>query len=190
MDPWVLIVLLSTCIAAGQHISGKVVLPSGAEVLRSVPGTWMRDHIDEWHCQNPGQMGAMQMFFEVTAKATAPSETLADQSYSNHLAWNVGHEPGMVLVAAYALNRQARPRPKVVVDSQPLRNHSCAGQGEHAGGASSKAAPQARQNEAPPQENQGSFTANRNQDQGKPLKPTHLYAAAPDATNSSVPGPV
>ena len=27
-------------------------------------------------------------------------------------------------------------------------------------------------------------------DQGKPLEPTHPYAAAPDATNSSVPGPV
>ena len=190
MDPWVLIVLLSTCIAVGQHISGKVVLPSGAEVLHSVPGTWLRDHIDEWHRQNPGQMGAMQMFFEVTAKATAPLETLADQSYSNHLARNVGHEPGMVSVAAYALNRQAHPRPKVVVDSQPLRNHGHAGQGKHAGGASSKAAPQVRQNEAPPQENQGSFTANQNQDQGKPLEPTHPYTAAPDATNSSVPGPV
>ena len=100
------------------------------------------------------------MFFKVTAKATAPSETLADQSYSNNLVWNVGHEPGVVSAVAYALNRQACPCPKVVVDSQPPRNHGRAGQGEHAGGASSKVTPQARQNEAPPQENQGSFTAN------------------------------
>ena len=100
------------------------------------------------------------MFFEVTAKATAPSETLADQSYSNNLAWNVGHEPGVVSAAAYTLNRQACPRPKVVVDSQPPCNHGRAGQGEHTGGASSKVAPQARKNEAPLQENQGSFTTN------------------------------
>ena len=112
------------------------------------------------------------MFFEVTAKATAPSETLADQSYSNHPARNVGHEPGVVSAAAYALNRQARPRPEVVIDSQPPRNRGRAGQGEHADGASSKVAPQARQNEAPPQDNQGSFAANRNQDRGKSLEPT------------------
>ena len=78
----------------------------------------------------------------------------------------------------------------MVVDSQPLRNRGRAGQGEHAGGASSKAAPQARQNEAPLQDNQGFFAANRNQDRGKPLEPTHPYAATPDATNGSVPGPV
>ena len=135
-------------------------------------------------------MGAAQMFFKVMAKVTAPSEILADQSYSNHPAWNVGHEPSVVSVAAYALNQQAHPHPKVVVDSQPLHNRGHAGQGEHTSSASSKAALQVRQNEAPPQENQGSFTVNQNQDQGKPLEPTHLYAATPDATNSSVSGPV
>ena len=84
--------------------SSKVVLPSGAEVPRGIPGTWLRDHVDEWHCQNPGQMGAAQMFFEVTAKVTVPSETLADQSHSNHLAQNMGHKPGVVSAVAYALN--------------------------------------------------------------------------------------
>ena len=170
--------------------SGKVVLPSGVEVPHGIPGTWLYDHIDEWHHQNPGQMGAAQMFFKVMAKVTAPSEILADQSYSNHPAWNVGHEPSVVLVAAYALNQQAHPHPKVVVDSQPLHNHGHVGQGEHTSSASSKAALQVRQNEAPPQENQGSFTVNQNQDQEKPLEPTHPYAATPDATNSSVSGPV
>ena len=114
----------------------------------------------------------------------------SDDTYSNHPARNAGHEPGVVSAAAYALNRQARPRPEVVIDSQPPRNRGRTGQGEHAGGASSKAAPQVRQSEAPPQDNQGSFAANRNQDRGKPLEPTHPYAATPDATNGSVPGPV
>ena len=45
------------------------------------------------------------MFFEVMVKATVPSETLADQSYSNHPVRNVGHKPGVVSAAAYALNR-------------------------------------------------------------------------------------
>ena len=99
-----------------MSVSGKVVLPSGAEVLCGIPGTWLRNCVDEWHHQNPGQMGATQMFFEVTAKVTAPSETLADQPYSNHPARNVGHEPGVVSAAAYALNRQVRPHPEVVVD--------------------------------------------------------------------------
>jgi hypothetical protein len=143
--------------------SGKVVLPSGAEVPRGIPGTWLRDRVDKWHCQNPGQMGAVQMFFEVTAKATAPSETAADQSYSNHPAWHVGREPGVVSAEAYALNRQQCPCPEVVINSQPPRNRGRAGQSEDASGGSGKAAPQARQNEGPPP-NQGSFAANRNQD--------------------------
>ena len=84
--------------------SSKVVLPSGVEVPRGIPGMWLRDHVDEWHRQNPGQMGAAQMFFEVMAKVTVPSETLADQSHSNHLAQNVGHKPGVVSAVAYALN--------------------------------------------------------------------------------------
>ena len=29
--------------------SGKVVLPSGAEVLCGIPGMWLHDRIDEWH---------------------------------------------------------------------------------------------------------------------------------------------
>ena len=180
----------SKCNLKCSSVSSKVVLPSGAKVPHGIPGAWLRDRIDEWHRQNPGQMGAVQMLFEVTVKVTVPSETLADQSYSNHPAWNVGHEPGVVSAAAYALNRQARPCPEVVVDPQPPCNCGRAGQGEHTSGASSKVAPQARQNEAPPQENQGSFAANQNQDRGKPLEPTHPYAAASDATNGSVPGPV
>jgi hypothetical protein len=143
--------------------SGKVVLPSGAEVPRGIPRTWLRDRVDKWHCQNPGQMGAVQMFFEVTAKATVPLETAADQSYSNHPARHVGREPGVVSAEAYALNRQQCPRPKVVINSQPPRNRGRAGQSEDASGGSGKAAPQARQNEGPPP-NQGSFAANRNQD--------------------------
>ena len=104
--------------------SGKVVLPSGAEVPRGIPGTWLRDRIDEWHRQNPGQMGAAQMFFEVMAKATAPLETAATQSFPNHPVWHVGREPGVVSAEAYTLNRQQRPRPEVVIDSQPPRNRS------------------------------------------------------------------
>ena len=61
----------------------------------------------------------------------------------------MGHEPGVVLAAAYALNRQVCPHPKVVVDSQPPCNHGRTGQGEHTSGASSKAAPQARQMKHP-----------------------------------------
>ena len=48
--------------------SSKVVLPSGAEVPHGIPGTGLRDCVNEWHRQNPGQMGAVQMFFEVVLR--------------------------------------------------------------------------------------------------------------------------
>ena len=52
---------------------GKVVLPTGAMVSRSMPGACLLERIDEWHRQNPRQTAA-HMLFEVAAcqEATAP----------------------------------------------------------------------------------------------------------------------
>ncbi|PBK67341.1 hypothetical protein ARMSODRAFT_1020818 [Armillaria solidipes] len=37
------------------NIDGKIVLSTGAWVPRNIQGTWLKDHIEEWHHQNPGQ---------------------------------------------------------------------------------------------------------------------------------------
>ncbi|SJL18848.1 uncharacterized protein ARMOST_22450 [Armillaria ostoyae] len=40
-----------------RNIDGKIVLSTGAWVPRNIQGTWLKDRIEEWHCQNPGQTG-------------------------------------------------------------------------------------------------------------------------------------
>ena len=64
---------------------GKVILPTGAMVPRSIPRAWMHNHVEEWHRQNPGQM-ATQMYVEVMAApvVTAPLHAIVGQSYYGH----------------------------------------------------------------------------------------------------------
>ncbi|SJL06233.1 uncharacterized protein ARMOST_09569 [Armillaria ostoyae] len=40
-----------------RNIDGKIVLSTGAWVPRNIQGTWLKDRIEEWHHQNPGQTG-------------------------------------------------------------------------------------------------------------------------------------
>ncbi|KAJ3499308.1 hypothetical protein NLJ89_g10112 [Agrocybe chaxingu] len=41
-----------------RNIEGKVVLPSGSFVPKEIPGTLLKDRIDEWHRRNPNQLAA------------------------------------------------------------------------------------------------------------------------------------
>ena len=64
-----------------RNIEGKVVLPSGAFVPREIPGTLLREHINEWHKRNPNQLAApaSAMFHPVvTPPATANPVTFHD----------------------------------------------------------------------------------------------------------------
>ncbi|SJL06608.1 uncharacterized protein ARMOST_09950 [Armillaria ostoyae] len=40
-----------------HNIDGKIILSTGAWVPRNIQGTWLKDRIEEWHRQNPGQAG-------------------------------------------------------------------------------------------------------------------------------------
>ena len=40
-------------------------LPSGAFVLREIPGKYLKERIEEWHHHNPGQTAAAQMLYHV-----------------------------------------------------------------------------------------------------------------------------
>jgi hypothetical protein len=161
---------------------GKVVLPSGAMVPRDISGAWLRDRVDEWHRRNPGQMAA-QMLFEVTALATAPSHDAACRSYFSCPTKCANGCDEEISAKAYALDRRPRPRPEVVINSQPPRRTGRAGQGEDAGGAVSEAAPQT-QRDKPPHMGQDTSAAKNGTNQ----EPTHPYATVPDATNGMVPG--
>ena len=100
---------------------GKVVLPSGAMVPRSITGTWLRDRVDEYHRQNPGQL-ATQMLFEVaTAQAvSALPNDVAGHAYISNPAPNVSTGPSVWPARTYTLKRQLPPRPEVVITTQPL----------------------------------------------------------------------
>jgi len=45
-----------------RNAEGKVVLPSGAYVLREILGKNIRERCDEWHRRNPGQLASGTMF--------------------------------------------------------------------------------------------------------------------------------
>ena len=178
-----------------RSADSRVVLPSGASVSRGTPGTWLRDRIDEWHRINPGQMAAA-MLFEVTAAsaATALQDQAAGQSFFSRPVRCATQRSGVDLAKAFALNRPPRPRPEVVIDSQPPRHRGRAGQGEGLGGAGGETAPQVQQKDAPPHLSQDPSAAkkgaNSGTNRGVTQEPTHPYAAIPDATNGSVSGQV
>jgi hypothetical protein len=169
---------------------GRVVLPSGAMVPRSITGAWLRDRVDEYHRQNPGQMAA-QMLFEVAAVVTTPPNDAAGQSYISYPARRADQYFGEEAVETYALNRPPRPRPEVVITTRPPRQSGRVGRGENAGGANSKEVPQAQREESPPSEDQEAETSTAKK--GKHVEfapePTHPYANVPDAIHSATTSP-
>jgi hypothetical protein len=172
-----------------RSADGKVVLPSGAGISRTLAGSCLRERVDEWHRINPGQMAA-QMLFEVAAVRTAPAplNDAAGQSYCGCPATPA--EQCTEAARVYALNRRPRPRPEVVIDSQPPHRSGRAGQGEETRGADSEAAPQAHARDRPPHMAQDTTATQKIPTREARQEPTHPYAAVPDATNGSAPGPV
>jgi hypothetical protein len=39
-----------------KNADGKIVLSTGAFCPRTIPGRWLKEHVDEWHRRNPGQL--------------------------------------------------------------------------------------------------------------------------------------
>jgi len=48
-----------------RDVEGRVVLSTGAFVPRGIPGRWLRERVDEWHRQNPGQLAQGQLMLDV-----------------------------------------------------------------------------------------------------------------------------
>jgi hypothetical protein len=169
-----------------RSVDGKVVLPSGAMVPRSITGAWLRDRIDEYHRQNPGQTAA-QMLFEVATVATAPMEIAAGQTWNGYPVRHVDQYYSEDPARAYALNRPHRPRPEVVITTRPPRRGGRAGQIENAGDAEDEAAPHpTKENALPPLEKTTAADIN-GQNQGAVKEATHPYASVPDATYAPAP---
>ena len=44
-----------------RNFEGRVVLPNGIYVPRTIKGTWLRDRINKWHRQNPNQLAVVEV---------------------------------------------------------------------------------------------------------------------------------
>ena len=99
-----------------------VILPSGAQVPCSIQGAWLRDRVEEWHCQNPGQTAA-QMYVEVMA--APPATVLPGQICSSYPVPYGSQLPGTYPAGVYALRRPLPPRPKVVIMLRPFTYLRC-----------------------------------------------------------------
>jgi hypothetical protein len=75
-----------------------------------------------------------------------------------------------------------------VITTRPPRKNGRVGLGENAGGAIGKKAPQVTRQEKP-QPDQTELSAAKNGNNAENSEPIHPYATAPDATNSTAPGP-
>ena len=98
----------------------KIVLPSGATVPRSIIGTWLRDRIDEYHRQNPNQLGAAQMLCEV-ASATTVATLIQAEAESSNGSKVVRFEPQLGQPGVYAYTRKQNSAKGKAKEATPPR---------------------------------------------------------------------
>ena len=51
-----------------RNFEGKVILSSGAFVPKDIPGTLLRERVDEWHHRNPNQLSTATMVHTISAE--------------------------------------------------------------------------------------------------------------------------
>ena len=166
---------------------GRVILPLGAQVPRSIQGAWLRDHVEEWHCQNPRQTAA-QMYIEVMV--APPATVPPGQICSGYPVPYGSRLPGTYPVGVYALRRPLPPCPKVVITTQPLHKRGRVGLSNDSGSASSSAAPLRQPTKAPPTSSpeQDASGAKTGKAPENSQEPTHPYVSVPDTTHRVLPG--
>ena len=81
-----------------------MVLLSEAMVPQSITGTWLRDHVDEWHRQNPGQLATQMLFKVAVAQAvTALPNDAAGQAFISYPTSSISASPEVWPARTYAL---------------------------------------------------------------------------------------
>ena len=172
---------------------GKVVLPTKAYVPCSITGTWLHDHVDEWHRQNPRQMAA-QIYFKVTAAPpmSAPSYATAGHSLVGCPEPSIASRPGpeQMPVRVYALKQPFPPCLEVVITILPPHKRGHAGPGNNPRAATEKDLPAgpstlpapSEDNISPPSQDKAPAPASVPAPEIT-HEPTHLYTFIPDATH-------
>jgi hypothetical protein len=51
-----------------RNLEGKVVLSTGAFVPRDIPGTLLKERVDEWHHRNPNQLSVASLIHTISAE--------------------------------------------------------------------------------------------------------------------------
>ena len=58
-----------------RNIEGKIVLSTGAWILRDIPGNNFKEQINKWHSHNPNQLTAATLLNTIIRPTTAPAPT-------------------------------------------------------------------------------------------------------------------
>ena len=54
-----------------KNMEGRIMLSTGTFVPREIPGNNLKDHVDKWHCRNPGQIATGSMMFTINSPLTS-----------------------------------------------------------------------------------------------------------------------
>jgi hypothetical protein len=60
-----------------RNPEGKIVLPNGQFTLRSIPGRFIQDRIDEWHKRNPTKSTFSSLMYEINPVAALSQTSVA-----------------------------------------------------------------------------------------------------------------
>src|SRR3954470_23133799 len=72
-----------------QNIEGKVILPSGSFIPCNIPGKYLHDHLEKWHCRNPGQLAAGSLFHMVNPPSKTVDPADVNLTPSAHLQYSL-----------------------------------------------------------------------------------------------------
>src|SRR3981189_1754073 len=56
-----------------KNAEGKIVLPSGSFVPRTIPGRFIKNRVDEWYKRNPRSDPPSLMMYEISTSSTQPT---------------------------------------------------------------------------------------------------------------------
>jgi hypothetical protein len=65
-----------------RNLEGKIVLPNGQYTPRSIPGQFIKDHIDEWHKCNPVKSTSSSLMYEINPVAMLSQTSVATNMVS------------------------------------------------------------------------------------------------------------
>jgi hypothetical protein len=82
---------IANCLVCADYITnekckrnpeGKIVLPNGQYTPRSIPGRYIKDHIDEWHKRNPVKSTSSSLMYEISPVAMSSQTSVSTNMVS------------------------------------------------------------------------------------------------------------